>query len=199
MKSLTAQNFRSAFEPNRGKGKVTVPKGYYMVSASAFVRVVVNGQMSVPLTALRLVLLDTSQIEVEADGLTEWRLFPVRPFDPVDSVPHEALLVDPKPLTMEEMIRQMIKEEARKLAPEEDESFEESDDFEVEEDEGLPDSPYLLKDGEPDGGLFDDVEPLEKPGEKPTAPAEAAPKTPAPQGAPTGVPPAAGEAKPQAA
>lgn len=183
----------------KGPDEVKVGPGHYLIWSNAMVTIVVAGQMSMPVSALRIALLSESVISVECRDLVEWAIKEVRPFDPVDSVPHEALLVDPKPPTMEELIRQMIRQEAHNAAPRDEESFDEADDFDVPDPDDNPLSPYELQEGSPEEGeLFDDVDPHEKPAAVPAA-AVADPKAPAPQGAPTGVPPAAGDAKPQAA
>lgn len=180
----------------QGPGAVKVGKGHYLVYCKDFITVKVDGHASLPLTALRVAVLSEALIEVDCAPLYEWAIKEVQPFDPVDSVPHEALLSDPRPLTMEEMIRQMIRQEARSQGEDFDD-FDEADDFDIDDSEDLPFSPHEERLAEE---AVDDVEPVEKPGVQPTAPAESAPKAPAPQGAPTGVPPAAAvEIKPQAA
>lgn len=176
--------------PLVGPARVSVGPGHYLVWSDSPVVILVDGQASFPVTALRLGCLQAGHIEVECGPRVQWAIKAVQPFDPVDSVPHEALLVDPRPPTMEEMLRQMIRQEAYLQRPDA-ETFEEADDFDIEDEEDLPDvTQYTLKDAIPEeGDLLDDVEPPKKPGETvSTAPAAAVPSAPAPQAAPAPAP-----------
>lgn len=164
----------------KGPDEVKVGPGHYLIWSDAMVTIVVAGQMSMPVSALRLALLSESVISVECKELVSWAVKEVQPFDPVDSVPHEALLVDPKPPTMEQMIREMIRQEAHNAVGQEEETFEEADDFELDDEGELPYSQYELPEGQPEGELFDDVEPAKKPAGDATSPAAgAAPAAPA--------------------
>lgn len=93
-----------------------------------------------------------------------WR--PVTLTDPVDEEPHEALLEEPRPLTLQEQIARFIGDAVARSRPDQYETAEEADDLDVD-DGDLPLSgyelPYADEEQEPP------VKPSEPPKEEPPA------------------------------
>src|SRR5699024_7508067 len=55
--------------------------------------------------------------------------------DPVDPTPHEGMLSEPRPLTLQEQIARFIRTERMNNAQDEPETFEEADDFDMDDDD----------------------------------------------------------------
>ncbi|MEM2002473.1 MAG: hypothetical protein QXT77_07510 [Candidatus Methanomethylicaceae archaeon] len=72
------------------------------------------------------------------------RIREVRMSDPVDPVPHEALLTEPRPLTLQEQIARFLGDWERRQKGDGIESFDEADDLDIDDDDNLPLSRYEL-------------------------------------------------------
>ncbi|MEM3753886.1 MAG: hypothetical protein QW518_08930 [Thermofilaceae archaeon] len=120
--------------------------------------------------AARLVVVDDN---IEFTFKHVFGFFPssrrLRMTDPVDPVPHEAMLSEPRPLTLQEQIARFLGEEfARRNADDQIETFEEADDFDIDDEDDLPLTKYELPDAE-----YEEPEPRPKPPAKaPEKPSE---------------------------
>ncbi|MEM2002491.1 MAG: hypothetical protein QXT77_07610 [Candidatus Methanomethylicaceae archaeon] len=72
------------------------------------------------------------------------RIREIRMSDPVDPVPHEAMLTEPRPLTLQEQIARFLGDWERRQKGDGIESFDEADDLDIDDDENLPLSRYEL-------------------------------------------------------
>lgn len=97
---------------------------------------------------VRLYAPEGGQFEVHT------KLFPpkvssIQLTDPVDPIPHEGLLTEPQPLTLQEQIARFLGSELAKQN-QSIETMEESDDFDVDDDDDLPLSRYEIPDADPE-------------------------------------------------
>lgn len=175
-----------SFDEQSGPARFHLPVGEFFLEATFPVEWSVNGYGHGRLKYLRLAVLDVADVEVAAPAHCRWRVTPLRNGEPVDPVPHEALLREPAPETMEQMLRRFIREESSARAAVGDESFDEANDFAIGDEEDLPPSPGELLDAalEEAAGLSDEDVLLklderrkarQQPAEAPTAPAASAP------------------------
>lgn len=134
-----AKEVLDAFKMNAGPGEVSLGPGCYFFKCSEFCNLEVNGTVVHRQVALmRLIVLQVSTVRVVCDVGSSWSFTGlIGDHDPVDPVPNEALLVDPKPVSMEELIRTMVQQHVSR-AGERMETLEESDDLEPDGDDDLP-------------------------------------------------------------
>jgi len=82
----------------------------------------------------RLVIPEETTITIHTK-LLKPRFRKIRMDDPSDPVPHEGLLSEPRPLTLQEQIARCISQHIASNTPGVQESWEEADDFDIDDDD----------------------------------------------------------------
>lgn len=132
------------------------------------------GDDETPTRGSRLVVAADSDIDFHLHENAKLTIRSVRISDPVDPVPHEALLTSPQPLTLQEQIARFLGAALEERDRQGNDTWEEADDFEIDDDDVyLPLSGYELPDG-------DYEEPVEAPEKPPAAPESAPEQVPSP-------------------
>lgn len=105
---------------------------------------------SSPVRRSRLVVVEDRDVTVRHFPGTKLRIKQLRLDDAVDPVPHEAMLTEPRPLTLQEQIARFVGEQLRQR-DDSVETFAESDDFDLDDDDYYdPVSAYIVPEAEPE-------------------------------------------------
>lgn len=115
---------------------ISVPVGHFYF----------NGVTTQPVRRLRLVVAEPETVTLSVNQDVKPYIRQLTTSDPVDGVPHEALLTDPRPLTLQEEIARFFGHLQRSQNSE-TESWEDADDFDIDDDD-LPISQYEVPYGD---------------------------------------------------
>lgn len=153
-----------------------LPAGIFAVSATN--QGLISLGDSMPSRRFRLHVPTAGSYEFSHPEHAKILIRAIRTQETPDPVPHEALLTEPKPLTLQEEIARFLGDWTRQQNPE-TETFEEADDFDLDDDD-LPYSPYEVPYGQPENV------PPEHLGQLPDPQPEADPEPEAPVSPPDG-------------